>query len=117
MFSWACSVRKVQSFSLDAAVACLDWEKQKSVNEGQMYAALSRRKHTLSLSIRNYSCCEFKVNKGATVACNRLQEAKKIKIIDIADIDSNSLTIVLPNTRSLRRLQKKLYYLLNGKPN
>ena len=82
-----------------------------------MYAALSRRKHTLSLSIRNYSCCEFKVNKGVTVACNRLQEAKKIKIIDIADIDSNSLTIVLPNTRSLRRLQKKLYYLLNGKPN
>lgn len=51
MFSWAFSVRKVRkSFSLDAAVACLDWEKQKSVNEGQMYVALSRRKYTWSLS-------------------------------------------------------------------
>ena len=73
--------------------------------------------------IRNYSCCEFKVNKGATVACNGLQEEKKIKIIDITDIDTNSLTILLFNTRSLRRLQRnqtphrKLYYLLNGKPN
>ena len=46
MLSWACSVHKVQCFSLEAAVVSLDLEKQKSVEEGQMYVGLSRHKYT-----------------------------------------------------------------------
>ena len=40
--SWACTVHKVQGFSLAEGVVSFDLEKQKSFNQRQIYVALSR---------------------------------------------------------------------------
>ena len=42
MLSWACTVHKVQGFSLDKAVISFKLLEQRSFNNGQMYVALSR---------------------------------------------------------------------------
>ena len=41
VLSWACTVHKVHGLSLTSAVVSFNLEKQRSVNEGQMYVALS----------------------------------------------------------------------------
>ena len=38
MLSWACTVHKVRGLGLNSAVINFDLEKQKSFNQGQMYA-------------------------------------------------------------------------------
>ena len=64
-----------------------------------MYLALRRvtRKYYLSL-IGSFNHSALKVDKDVIVAYNKSQEEKKIKIIDLADIDANSLTISLLTT-------------------
>ena len=42
VLSWTCTSHKVQGLSLTSAFVSFDLEKQRSFNEGQMYAALSR---------------------------------------------------------------------------
>ena len=42
MFSWACTVHKVQGLNLNQVVVSFNLLRQRSFNHGQMYVALSR---------------------------------------------------------------------------
>ena len=64
--SWTCTVRKMQSLSLDEGVTSFDLHRQRSFNQGQMYVALSR---ITSLDrmflIGNYNKAAIKENSPA----------------------------------------------------
>ena len=75
VLSWACTVHKVQGFSLTSEVVSFDLEKQKLFNEGQMYVSLSRVTSIDNLFlIGKYNRNVFKVNKSAVAQHSRLRE-------------------------------------------
>ena len=101
VFSWACTVHKVQVLSLTSAVVSFDLEKQKSFNEGQMYVALSRVTSIDNLFlIGKYNLNVFKVNESAVVEYGRLR-GNRFKTINTDYVDSNSLKVSMLNTRSM----------------
>ena len=66
MLSWACTVHKVQSLSLEKAVISFDLLRQKAFNPGQMYVALSRVTNIDGLYlIGKYSRSSIKTNTDA----------------------------------------------------
>ena len=64
----------------------------------KIWVDISIHNHCLTGS---YNFCVFKVKRGAAVVRNKVQEEKKT--INLADVDTNSLTILLFNARSLKR--------------
>ena len=104
MLSWACTVRKVQSLSLNSAIISFDLKKRKSFNQGQMCVALSRVTDIKNLHlIGTYNRNAFQVNNNVTSEYNRLRDSSSFIPCSILNMNSSSLTFSLLNIRSLRR--------------
>ena len=72
MLSWACTVHKGQSLSLNAGVISFDLERQRSFNQGQMYVALSRVKDFENLPlVATHNRNAFQANINVTLEYNR----------------------------------------------
>ena len=73
--SWACTVHKVQCLSSTEGVVNFDLESQKSLNQGQMYVALSRITSINELYlIGKYNKAALKLNEAAKREYERLRK-------------------------------------------
>ena len=92
----------MQGLSLSLAIVTFDLEKQRLFNEGQMYVALSKVTSIDNLFlIGKYRANVFRV-ENSILGYKRLQE-NRCDTIYTDNVDSNSLTVSLLNTRSLKR--------------
>ena len=104
VLSWACTVHKVQGLSLKEGVISFDLQRQKSFNQGQMYVALSRIfKFDNMYLIGKYHRNAIKVNQNAKQEYERLHNESMLTPLLLPQVTSDSLTITLLNTRSLRK--------------
>ena len=104
VLSWACTVHKVQGLSLKDGVISFDLQRQKSFNQGQMYVALSRiSKFDNMYLIGKYHQNAIKVNQNAKQEYERLHNESMLTSLLLPQVTSDSLTITLLNTRSLRK--------------
>ena len=103
VLSWECTVHKVQGLTLKEGVISFDLQKQKSFNQGQMYVALSRiSKFDNMYLIGKYHRNAIKVNQNAKQEYERLHNESMLTPLLLPQVTSDSLTITLLNTRSLR---------------
>ena len=105
MLSWACTVHKVQGKQFQEAVISFDLFKQRSWNNGHIYVALSRVTSLNGLYLTGeYNRSAIKADVRATIEYETMRKHHSMKPIDkCASVSTDSLTITLLNTRSLRK--------------
>ena len=104
MLAWACTVHKVQGKQFKEAVISFQLQKQKRFNYGQMYVGLSR---VTSLSglylIGEYNSRAIQSDPRAAAEYDLLRSEYCMLPVHDCIPSTNSLTICLLNTRSLKK--------------
>ena len=105
MLSWACTVHKVQGKTFPKIVFSFDLLKQRSFNNGQVYVALSRVTSLNGLYLTgNFDKKHIRFDQRASDEYDYMRDNSYLKPIEVIDdIDENSLTFTLLNTRSLSK--------------
>ena len=102
--SWSCTLHKVQGVSLSDGVISYELERQKSLNQGQIYVAMSRiSKLEKMYLIGSYNRNVIKVNKSAKKEYERLYREYLLSLLSFPKASNDTLTIALLNARCLRR--------------
>ena len=102
--SHACMIHKVQSISRHDVVISFDLNKQKSFLPGQIYVALSRLTNLQGMYlIGNYSKSAIKANNSAAEEYRRLRVEQSFLPLSFGNVEMETLTITLLNTRSLNK--------------
>ena len=102
--SWSCTLHKVQGLSLSDGVISYELERQKSLNQGQIYVAMSRiSKLEKMYLIGSYNRNVIKVNKSAKKEYERLYREYLLSLLSFPKASNDTLTIALLNARCLRR--------------
>ena len=105
MFSWACTVHKVQGQTLDKVVFSFELEKQRSFNSGQIYVALSRVTLLNGLFlVGTYKPNAIKADKKAVLEYERMRTDCILEPTqDCNPVRPKPLTVAVLNTRSLSK--------------
>ena len=104
MLAWACSVHKVQGLSLSKIVVSFQLMRQRNFNFGQIYVALSRVTSFEGLFILGtFNVNAIRANPKAIEEYNRMRSESMLTIDNTVDVDDNTLTVTLLNTRSFRK--------------
>ena len=94
----------MQSLSLDEDVISFDLDRQRSLNQGQMYAGLSRITSMGEMFlIGNYNKTAIKENSSTKQEYQRLRRENKSSILPFASVSEMTLNITLLNTQSLKK--------------
>ena len=102
--SWSCTLHKVQGLSLSDGVISYELQRQKSLNQGQIYVAMSRiSKLEKMYLIGSYNRNVIKVNKSAKKEYERLYREYLLSLLSFPKASNDTLTIALLNPRCLRR--------------
>ena len=102
--SWASTVHKVQGLSIEKTVVNFDLLNQKAFNQGQMYTALSRVTTYDGLFLTGeFKKSAIRANIGAEKEYERLRRDNIFDSMEKYLVSSDSLTLVLLNTRSLAK--------------
>ena len=99
----------MQGLSLDEDVISFDLDRQRSLNQGQMYAGLSRITSMGEMFlIGNYNKTAIKENSSTKQEYQRLRRENKSSILPFASVSEMTLNITLLNTQSLKKHYKDI---------
>ena len=104
--AWACTVHKVQGFTLDQIVISFELNKQTAFQSGQAYVALSRVRTLNGLFILDkFDPKQIKSDQRVTDEYERLHTDSEIgfNLPSVSEDDHGRVTISLLNVRSLAR--------------
>ena len=103
--SWACTIHKVQSLSLEEGVVNFDLQKQRKFGQGQMYTALSRVSSCDKFfCARKFEPSSIKLNVSALQEYERHRQGSIFENIEKICVTDDTITILLLNFRSLSKL-------------
>ena len=99
----------MQGLSLDEDVISFDLDRQRSLNQGQMYAGLSRITSMGEMFlIGNYNKTAIKENSSTKQKYQRLRRENKSSILPFVSVSEMTLNITLLNTQSLKKHYKDI---------
>ena len=102
MLSWACTIHKVQSLSLEKFVVNFDLQKQRTSGQGQMYIALSRvSSYDKHFCVGKFEPSSTKVNASSLQEYERLRQNGIFENIKKIVVTDDSFIIFLLNVKSL----------------
>ena len=99
----------MQGLSLDEDVISFDLHRQRSLNQGQMYAGLSRITSMGKMFlIGNYNKTAIKENSSTKQEYQRLRPENKSSTLPLVSVSEMTLNITLLNTQSLKKHYKDI---------
>ena len=104
MLAWACTVHKIQGLSLIQIVVSFQLLKQRQINYGQIYVALSRVTTLEGMYIiGTFTEDSIRANPFALVEYSRMRTESVLSGETVEDTHQESLIVTLLNVRSLNK--------------
>ena len=104
MLAWACTVHKIQGLSLIQIVVSFQLLKQRQINYGQIYVALSRVTTLEGMYIiGTFTEDSIRANPFALVEYSRMRTESVLSEETVEDTHQESLIVTLLNVRSLNK--------------
>ena len=102
MLAWACTVHKIQGLSLIQIVVSFQLLKQRQINYGQIYVALSRLTTLEGMYIiGTFTEDSIRANPFALVEYSRMRTESILSEETVEDTHQESLIVTLLNVRFL----------------